>query len=298
MAFLVEEFLAYMAVERGSSPLTVSAYRRDLVDYTAFLTERHVESDASIAREDIVAYEADLLQRGFAPRTISRRVSALKGYHRFLVREGFVDANPAQTIVLPKIPQMLPEVLSIEQVGNLLDSLDDTSPRGLRDAAMLEVLYGCGLRVSELVGLQLDGVLLDEGYVRVMGKGGKERMVPLAGKAHERMAAYLSNARPALVKPYAKPTAAVFLNARGGALSRQSVHRIVERAGRAVGIDNLHPHSLRHSFATHLLEGGADLRAIQEMLGHSDIATTQIYTHVQALQLKEEYLAAHPRSKD
>ena len=293
----MKEFLAYMTVERGSSPLTLSAYRRDLDDYVAFLEDHHIQDDASVKREDIAAFEKELFERGLSANTISRRVSAIKGYHRFLVREGYVKENPAETIMLPKVPQTLPDVLSIQQVANLLDSLDVSDEIGLRNAAMLEVLYGCGLRVSELVGLTLDAILLDEAYLRVMGKGGKERMVPLAGQAFNRLVEYLEQARPKLMKSYAKPTSAVFLNARGSRITRQSVHAIVARAGKQVGIADLHPHTLRHSFATHLLEGGADLRAIQEMLGHSDIATTQIYTHVQTLQLREEYLAAHPRNK-
>ena len=166
----------------------------------------------------------------------------------------------------------------------------------MRNACLLEVLYGCGLRVSELVGLDVDRVYFDEGYLRVLGKGSKERIVPFSGVAVKRMREYLEGARPQLLGNAQHPVPAVFLNARGGRLTRQSVHRIVAKAGMAIGVENLHPHTLRHSFATHLLEGGADLRAIQEMLGHSDISTTQIYTHIQAAQLKEEYFAAHPRA--
>ena len=166
-----------------------------------------------------------------------------------------------------------------------------------RDATIMEVLYGCGLRVSELVGLDVDKVNVDEGYLFIRGKGGKERLVPLSGCALLRLGRYLEEVRSRLLKPYSGATNAVFLNARGARLSRQSVHSIVAKAGLTIGVKNLHPHTLRHSFATHLIEGGADLRAIQEMLGHSDISTTQMYTHIQMIHVKEEYLAAHPRGK-
>ena len=171
-----------------------------------------------------------------------------------------------------------------------------SGPLALRNQAILEVLYGCGLRVSECTGLDLGDCILEEGYLRVVGKGGKERISPISGAALEALGAYLERGRPALAKPYAKPTAAVFLNVRGGRLTRQSVHAIVADAGRLVGVDNLHPHTLRHSFATHMLEGGADLRVIQEILGHSDISTTQVYTHVSRTHIREEYLSAHPRA--
>jgi integrase/recombinase XerD len=229
--------------------------------------------------------------------SIERKLSAVKGLHRFALREGYATTDPAQAIPLPKKPARLPDVLSIDQITRLLDSIDISTPTGKRDATMLEVLYGCGLRVSELVGLDLNNVLLEEGFLRVFGKGGKERMVPVSGIAFEKLVDYLNNVRPELVSMKAPATPALFLNARGTRLSRQSVHKIVAAAGLNIGVKNLHPHTLRHSFATHLLEGGADLRSIQDMLGHADIATTQIYTHVQMTHLREEYLAAHPRAK-
>lgn len=302
MSFFIQEYLAYITVERGSSPRTVRAYEGDLGRYTDFLTHhRQVTDAASVQRDDIVAFEAwlkDGADDGVArsAATIQRHVSTLKGYHRFLLREGLVDADPAQTIRLPHRPSTLPDVLSIQQVCKLLDSMPRDTPLQVRDATMLEVLYGCGLRVSELCGLDCDRVLLNEGYLLVMGKGSKERLAPIAGAAQRKLADYLNETRHQLIPAYAKPTPAVFLNARGGRISRQSVHKVVSRAGLSIGVADLHPHTLRHSFATHLLEGGADLRAIQEMLGHSDIATTQIYTHVQTAQLREEYTAAHPRS--
>ena len=298
MAHYVKEYLAYMTVERGASPLTIAAYRRDLSDYEQFLFLHSIADSSEITREDIVAFEDYLLnERALASSTIERKVSTLKGYHRFLVREGYCKSNPAESISLPKKPQLLPDVLSIDQINTLLDSLEESTALQKRDAAIMEVLYGCGLRVSELVGLDLDKVHRDEGYLFIRGKGSKERLVPLSGQALLKLERYIESVRSSLIQSYSAPTNAVFLNARGARLSRQSVHALVSRAGVAIGVKNLHPHTLRHSFATHLIEGGADLRAIQEMLGHSDIATTQIYTHIQMLHIKEEYLTAHPRGR-
>ena len=295
--FYVEDYLGYLVAERGAAPATVSAYRGDLDAYRTFLeTERKVQNASKVQREDIAQFVSSLSDKGFAPSTIERRLSVVKGYHRFLVREGYAEADPAQTVPLPRKPHMLPDVLSVAQVTKLLDGLPDSTPVEKRDAAVLEVLYGCGLRVSELVGLDVDRIYFDEECLRVVGKGSKERIVPFSGVAAQRMCTYLDEARPELTCSTARPTPAAFLNARGGRLTRQSVHRIVAKAGMSIGVENLHPHTLRHSFATHLLEGGADLRAIQEMLGHSDISTTQIYTHIQASHLKEEYFAAHPRA--
>lgn len=297
MEQLIEEYFAYLAIERGASPLTIDAYAKDLALYREFLKKRDKTQLAQTVRDDIIAFQKDQLAEGFAVSTIERRLSAIKGLHRFALREGYVETDPAQAIPLPKKPARLPDVLSIEQISSLLDSIDTSTPIGKRDATMLEVLYGCGLRVSELVNLDRSHMLVDEGFLRVFGKGSKERMVPISGIAFDRMVEYLNDVRPELENPQTAANAALFLNARGGRLTRQSVHRIVTRAGMSIGVKNLHPHTLRHSFATHLLEGGADLRSIQDMLGHADIATTQIYTHVQMTHLKEEYLAAHPRAR-
>lgn len=293
----IDEYLAYMRVERGSSPLTVEAYAADLADYTTFLEEMGVFDLGQVGREHVVGYEADLAERGYAVTSVDRHISVLKGFHRFCVREGYGETNPAATVRLPKPPEKLPDVLSIEQVNALLDQLDDSTPLAMRDRALLEVLYGCGLRVSECVGLNLLDCAFGEGYLRVVGKGNKERIAPIAGSARDALVAYLERGRPNLVKPYAEATSAVFLNARGGRLSRQSIHKTVAKAGLAIGVKDLHPHTLRHSFATHLLAGGADLRVIQEILGHSDISTTQIYTHVNRAHIREQYLSAHPRAR-
>ena len=295
--FYLEDYIGYLVAERGAAPATVRVYRSNLQKYIDFLDEkRGIAAAEEVQRADISAYVAFLSnERKFRPSTMEQHISVIKGYHRFLVREGFSGMDPSQTVPLPRKPKALPDVISIDQVSRLLDRMPDSTPLELRDATMLEVLYGCGLRVSELVGLDMDRIYFDEECLRVLGKGSKERIVPVSGMATQRLQQYLRDARPALSKS-AAPTSAVFLNARGGRLSRQTVHSVVSRAGLSIGVKDLHPHTLRHSFATHLLEGGADLRAIQEMLGHSDISTTQIYTHVQVSQLREEYLAAHPRS--
>ena len=233
--------------------------------------------------QDYIGYL--VAERGASPATVRAYREDLDDYLSFL-----------KDTYQVKEASEISRVLSINQVCSLLDGMPFVTPLEIRDATILEVLYGCGLRVSELVGLDLDRVRFDEGTLRVLGKGSKERLVPFSGLAIERVQIYLQDSRPYLTCSKAHPSPALFLNARGGRLSRQSVHKVVEKAGLRIGIKNLHPHTLRHSFATHLLEGGADLRSIQEMLGHSDISTTQIYTHVQTAHLREEYLAAHPRN--
>lgn len=304
MEDLVQEFISHISVERGMSPNTVASYRHDLAIYLEYLTDPKcgctkapVKRFDDVDRATVVAFEEYLLnKKDYATTSLSRSLSSLKSFHKFLVRENFCQTNPTDTVTLPKKPQRLPDVLSVDQVVRMIESVDGTDARSLRDRAILEVLYGCGLRVSELVGLDTDRIDFDQGFVLVLGKGGKERIVPFSGAAVQAVQTYLNEGRPELVKSYASPTAAVFLNARGGRLSRQSVFTIVQKAGAAIHVKNLHPHTLRHSCATHMLEGGADLRIIQEMLGHSDISTTQIYTHVQRSFLRNEYMHAHPRA--
>lgn len=292
----INEYIAWLQIERGSSPLTCSAYRHDVEAYANYLEEtyRIIDPD-KVTQEEVLAYLASLLDQGMSAATRERAISVLKGFHRFCLQERFCKHDPTGALVYPKKPLKLPDVLSIDQIDALMETIVDDSALHIRDRAMLEVLYGCGLRVSELVGLDRERLYLDDGFLLVFGKGSKERMVPISGLALSWLERYLSEARVELYRPQ-KPTSAVFLNSRGGRISRQSVHKIVAGAGAAIKVPSLHPHTLRHSFATHLLEGGADLRAIQDMLGHSDIATTQIYTHVHMQHLKEEYLDAHPRA--
>lgn len=290
-----EEYLNYLSVERGSSPHTVSAYARDLARYVGWLDAAGVRAPDDVTRPLVEEYVAALVEVGLAPASVERAVSAVKGFHRFMVADELAATCPTADLPLPAKPARLPDVISRAQAAALLDQPFAATPTGLRDRAALEVLYGCGLRASELVGLDVRAILLEEEVVRVFGKGSKERVVPIMGAAADALAAYLDRGRGALVGR--RPTGAAFLNVRGGRLSRQSVHAIVERYGRVAGIRGLHPHTLRHSFATHLLEGGADLRVVQELLGHASISTTQLYTHVDRTHVRRVYLAAHPRAR-
>ncbi len=292
----VNNYLAYLNVEKGSSKKTLEAYGLDLADYQAFLEELNIINVDHITHDAIAAYQRDLIERGYAFSSVDRHISALKGFHRFCMAEYYMSSNPAEHIDLLPLPSKLPDVLSIDAVEKILEEIKDDDPLSLRNRAMLEILYGCGLRVSECSDLLLENCFLDEGYLRIIGKGRKERIAPISGYAKKSLSIYLEKGRPSLIRAYSPSTSVVFLNARGGHISRQSIHKIVSRAGLVAGIKNLHPHTLRHSFATHLLSGGADLRVIQEILGHSSISTTQIYTHVDREHIREEYLHAHPRA--
>lgn len=296
LARALEEYLDYVAVERGCSPNTVLAYGRDLRDYLVALGHEGVTLPSQVTRERIEDHVRRLRERGMAVSSVERALSAIKGFHRFMAVERISATHPAANLPLPKKPERLPDVISREQAASLLDQPFPAMPAGQRDHAIVEVLYGCGLRVSELTGLDLRRVLFDEQVLRVVGKGDKERIVPIVGTAARALADYLERWRPQLVNPHVS-TSAVFLNTRGRRLSRQSVHAIVARCGALVGISGLHPHTLRHSFATHLLEGGADLRVVQELLGHADISTTQLYTHLDRSHIREVYLEAHPRAR-
>lgn len=292
------EYLNHLTVERGLAVNTISSYGRDIRAYLGFLSDRGIFAPDDVSRRDVEDFIALKREEHAADSSVNRALSAVKGLHRFMVREGLSTAHPAAAIRVPKAVDRLPDVISVDLAERLLDQPFPATAAGQRDRAVLEVLYGCGLRASELSGLDVGEVYLDEGFLRVMGKGSKERLVPLVGAANRVLGAYLADARPSL-SAHARSSSgssSVFLNMRGSRLSRQSVHAICERYGRAVGIEGLHPHTLRHSFATHMLAGGADLRALQEILGHADIATTQIYTHVDRTQLREVYLAAHPRA--
>lgn len=299
MHTLVEEYLGYLSVERGASSHTISAYRRDLTEYLAHLERIKVEEVGAITRDDVTSFISWLRDRGLAPSTVERKVAALKGFHAYLVRENITENHPTARLPLPKVPERLPDVVSIEQIDALLSQPFPDTPAGLRDRTILETMYGCGLRVSEVVGLDTTDLDLDVGFLRVRGKGDKERLVPVAGAAATALDAYVRTARSHLrsARSVSSAVSAVFLNVRGGRLTRQAVYSIVRAYGGRAGLEDLHPHTLRHSFATHLLEGGADLRALQEMLGHTDISTTQVYTHVDRRHIREEYLSTHPRAR-
>jgi integrase/recombinase XerD len=298
----ISRFLDFLSVERGLSRNTLEAYRRDLLRYGHFLAKKGV-SDATDAPEAFVAgFVARLSDTMFAEgrryrsSSVARALAAVRMFHLFLVREGDTENNAAEGVVRPKVPRTLPRPLAVDEVSSLLTACGDGDMAGLRDRAILETLYGAGLRISELVGLNVDDVDLDEGSVRVVGKGDKERVVPLGRFAVGAIDAYVTRARPSLATTKTGP--ALFLNHRGGRLTRQGASGILKKAARRAGVrKRVSPHMLRHSFATHLLEGGADVRVVQELLGHAVLSTTQIYTLVTADRLREEYFAAHPRAR-
>ena len=287
----LDRYLLLLAARR--SPRTVDAYRRDLTSLPAASRAGNV-GDASI--EDLESWLAAMRAEGLAPSTLARRVSAVRTYFRHLVLIGAKSENPAAAIRLPRRGQRLPRALSPSETERLIDAATGTTPRTLRDRALVELLYGAGLRVSEAVGLEKGGVDLDERIVRVVGKGGKERLVPLGRPAAEAARRYLALGRPHLDRRY-RPE--LFLNARGGALTRAGAFFVLRRLAGKAGLEpeRVHPHLLRHSFATHLLEGGADLRSVQEMLGHADLGTTERYTHVSDRRRREVYFQAHPHAR-
>jgi integrase/recombinase XerD len=290
----IDRFLNFLLVEKGVSKATLDAYSRDLLRYAESL-RRAGRFDAGM--EDaplILKHLIDLRSAGLGARSRARHLVAIRGFYRFLAQEKLIAADPAKLIDLPKTSLRLPDVLSVEEVRRLLNAPESGTPQGIRDAAMLELLYAAGLRVSELVGLRLQDIHLDAGFVRVMGKGSKERVVPIGQFAREKTLFYLNNARSRLLAGRASPF--LFPARAGQPITRQGFWKLLRRYAQAAGLaKRVSPHSLRHSFASHLLEGGADLRAVQVMLGHADIATTQIYTHVANERLREVHRRFHPR---
>ncbi len=286
----IERFLAVLATQRA--PRTVDAYTRDLADLTAFLQCAPAAASAS----DLERWLADLRSRELAPSSIARRLAAARSFYKHLVLLGDRDDNPGNELASPRRARKLPRTLSPRDIESLCDAANGTTPRALRDRALIELLYGAGLRVSEAVGLDKGGADLDVGVVRCIGKGDKERLVPLGREGIEALRRYLARGRPFLDRRY-RPE--MFLNARGGALTRAGAFLILRKLAEKAGLDprRVHPHLLRHSFATHLLEGGADLRSVQEMLGHADLATTELYTHVSDQRRRETYFEAHPHAR-
>ncbi len=290
----LEQFLQHLVVERGLAPLTVAAYAQDLTDLANYCHQSGKISWQDIALGDLQDYLAHLEHHGIGPRSRARKLSAIRQFYRFLLREGLTDHNPLEWLDAPKLPKGLPKILGLEEVERLLAAPDATTPLGQRDDAMLEVLYATGLRVSELVGLTIPQLDLRRGVIRVVGKGSKERLVPMVFRAVEKVNLYLQHVRPLLLK--GQKTQVLFLNRRGRGLSRQGFWKIIKGYARQVGLPlELSPHTLRHSFATHLLWRGADLRALQLLLGHADISTTQIYTHLHTARLQEIHRQSHPR---
>jgi integrase/recombinase XerD len=286
----VEGFLALAAARLA--PRTVEAYRRDLAHLTGWLGK----SPADATADDLAAYVAQLRADGLAPTTVARRLAAVRSFFRHQVLLGARTDNPAANVELPKRRRTLPRTLSPSEVERLIDAAAGTTPRALRDRALGELLYGAGLRVSEAVSLDRQAVDLENRLVRCLGKGNKERVVPVGREAVDALRRYLSRGRPYLDRRHRQE---LFLNAHGGALTRAGVFLILRRLADKAGLEpeRIHPHLLRHSFATHLLEGGADLRAVQEMLGHADLATTELYTHVSDRRRRELYFHAHPHAR-
>ena len=294
----LQTFIQYLSVERGLAHNTLESYERDLTQYLEFLKESGVASLADTGKTHITAYIGGLRKNGKAAATVSRNLVSIRGFYQFLVRERMLEKDPSQNMELPKQEKRLPKVMSLEEVEQLLDAPSMTSPNGARDKAMLEVLYATGIRVSELISLKLPDVHLGLGYVRCIGKGSKERIIPLGRIAAGALDTYIQSYRYKLLKPGRTAVDALFVNHLGTGMTRQGFWKIIKKYAAQAGIQKeITPHTLRHSFATHLLENGADLRAVQEMLGHADISTTQIYTHVTKKRMKEVYNQTHPRAK-
>ena len=293
----IEDYIHFIRVERQLSANTLASYRRDLEAYAAHLQEeQQLKGFNEVTRENILLHLENLRAAGKTARTVARHISSIRSFHQFLLREKVTTTDPTVHLEMPQLEQKLPKVLSVEEVDALIAAPDCSKPQGIRDVAMLELLYASGMRISELIGLDVEDVHLTMGFVRVFGKGGKERIVPLGRGALSALSKYLERARYELQGRYPK-TNALFINQRGKRLTRQGCWKLIKQHAQQANIQKeLTPHVLRHSFATHLIENGADLRAVQEMLGHADISTTQIYTHVSKSRLSEVYKQFHPRA--
>jgi integrase/recombinase XerD len=297
---LVLDFLAYLEFERGLSRNTLEAYRSDLLQLGAYL-ERTGTDALHAGHAELADFVSSLAtgnedRAGASPATIQRKVACLRSFYRHLRRQELLSDDPTVHLRAPRQSRKLPQVLSRDEVARLLEQPRGTEPAALRDRALLEVMYACGLRASEATGLELSDVDIEEGILRARGKGSKERLVPVGSAAASAIAAYLQRGRPRLAGDRMEPR--LFLNHRGTGLTRQGLYKIVQRHAASAGLaSKMSPHTLRHTFATHLLAGGCDLRSLQEMLGHADIATTQLYTHLSADRLKDVYFGAHPRAK-
>jgi integrase/recombinase XerD len=292
---LVLDFLAYLEFERGLSRNTLEAYRSDLFQFGRFLHKRDVAA-AEAESADVADFLVSLAERSASPATIHRKAACLRSFYRHLRREGVRESDPTATLTPPRRGRKLPQVLSRGEIDRLLEQPKGTEPAALRDRALLELMYACGLRASEAITLDVGDVDIDDGLLRARGKGSKERIVPIGQRAVGALRIYLERGRPALVRSRATE-AHLFVNFRGGSLTRQGLYKIVRRHAASAGLaGRMSPHTLRHTFATHLLAGGCDLRSVQEMLGHADVATTQLYTHLSSERLKDVYFRAHPRA--
>ncbi len=291
---LMDQYLNYLLVEKGLSGNTIDSYARDLARYVRFLRANRISTIADTDTPVILKYLLTLRDQGLGIRSRGRHLVTLRGFYRFAVQEKVLKKDPVRIVELPKFGVKLPDVLSFEEIKKIIDLPDVQTPKGLRDAAMIELLYAAGLRVSELINVKISEINLESGFVRVFGKGAKERVVPIGSHAREKIQNYLVHGRPILLKAVLSPY--LFVARAGKPMTRQGFWKLLKRYGVQAGIrKEITPHSLRHSFATHLLEGGADLRAVQMMLGHVDISTTQIYTHVARDHLKKMHEKYHPR---
>lgn len=293
----LKDFIHFLIVEKGLAQNTIVAYERDLKSYIHYLkTAETILQLNDVQRIHIVHFLGFLKEQGKSSKTVARHVASIRAFHQFLLRDKVTDHDPSVLIETPKLERSLPKVLNLQEVERLLDTPKTTDHYGLRDKAMLEILYATGIRVSELIGLNLGDVHLTMGFVRCIGKGNKERIIPVGRTAQSALENYLKHGRPCFL-PKNRQEEALFLNHHGKRLTRQGFWKILKKITKEAGIDKeLTPHTLRHSFATHLLENGADLRSVQEMLGHADISTTQIYTHVTKTRLKDVYSKFHPRA--
>lgn len=290
-----KSFLNYLRFEKGLSENTLTSYKLDIDKYIQFLQGFDITNFNNVSLDDISKFLILLSDIGLETSSKSRYLSSIRGLHKFLLSEGIIDIDVTETIELPRLARKIPDTLTVEQVNKIINMPEITKPSGIRDRAILETLYACGLRVSELINLKQRDILLDMEIVRVFGKGSKERFVPIGNTAIEWIDQYLKNARIHFVKSIGTDDV-LFLNRNGKKLTRMYIWKMIKQCSLLAGIEaEVHPHTFRHSFATHLLEGGADLRAVQEMLGHSDISTTQIYTHIDREYIKEVHKSFHPR---
>lgn len=291
---LIDEYINFLAIEKGVSLNTLEAYSRDLNRYVGFMEGRGTSGIKSITSNDVIAFLGNLRNNGLTPNSVNRTLAALRGFYKYLIREKVLESNPIAHIELAKVWMRLPDTLSRNEMDQLLEQATVESPLGMRDRAMLELMYATGIRVSELISISMNSINWQVGFLIVIGKGNKERIVPVGQSALNYITRYISEGRPKLLKH--TMTNVLFVNRSGRGLTRQGFWKIVKKYATKAGLEHkVHPHTFRHSFATHLLEGGADLRSVQVMLGHTDISTTQIYTHVTGERLKDIHKKYHPR---
>lgn len=293
----IKDFVSYLKIEKGLSENSVEAYANDVRKLEEFSTGIH-KSPKDLTFDDLKQFVADLYDLGLSARSQARIISGIKQFFLFLILEGEIQTDPSELLEMPKIGRKLPEVMTVEEIDNLIDAIDLSKPEGHRNKAILETLYSCGLRVSELVNLQFQDLFFDEGFIRIIGKGNKQRLVPVSPSVEKEIGIYTEQIRNHM-KIKAGNESYIFLNRRGARLTRNMIFTIIKNLAAETGLKkNISPHTFRHSFATHLLEGGANLRAIQEMLGHESITTTEIYTHLDQAFLREAIISYHPRNKN